>query len=94
MITSRLVLLASIVSWPVTSLLATANHEYGPNEYVTVSNSMSPDGKFAITAHGGGELGYDNFHLYLTDVITGKHIGRLEEVKETLDTGANAFAAK
>ena len=47
-----------------------------------------------MSAHGGGELGYDNFHLYLTDANTGKKIGPLEEVKETLDTGADAFAAK
>ena len=77
-----------------TSLRATSNHEYGPDEYVTVINGISPDGKFAITAHGGGELGYDNFHLYLTDANTGKKVGPLEEVKETLDTGAAAFAAK
>jgi hypothetical protein len=76
------------------SLRATSNYEYGPDEYVTVSNGISPDGKFAITAHGGGELGYDNFHLYLTDANTGKKIGPLEEIKETLDTGADAFAAK
>jgi len=90
----RFVLLASILLLAATSLRATSNHEYGPDEYVTVSNGMSPDEKFAITAHGGGELGYDNFHLYLTDANTGKNIGPLEEIKETLDTGADAFAAK
>jgi hypothetical protein len=90
----RLILLASIFLLPTALVLATSNYEYGPNEYVTVSNGISPDGKWAITARGGGELGYDNFHLYLTDGITGKKIGPLEEIKETLDTGADAFAAK
>lgn len=87
-------LIVSLLLAPTTSLLATSNHEYGRDEYVTVSNGISPDGKFAITAHGAGDLGYENFHLYLTDAITGKKIAVLEEVIETLDTGADAFAAK
>jgi hypothetical protein len=86
--------LFSILLLPITAALATSNYEYGPDEYVTVSNGISPDGKFAITAHGRGELGYDDFHLYLTDAITGKKIGPLEEITETLDTGADAFAAR
>jgi hypothetical protein len=90
----RLVVLASIFVLSTALVLATSNYEYGRDEYVTVSNGISPDGKWAITAHGSGDLGYDNFHLYLTDAVTGKNIGPLEEIKETLDTGADAFAAK
>jgi hypothetical protein len=73
---------------------ATANYEYGPDEYDTISSGISPDGKFALTAHGGGEYGYDDFHLYLTDAKTGKNIDSLEEVVEVLDTKATAFAAR
>jgi hypothetical protein len=79
---------------PTSFSLATSNYEYGPDEYVTVASGISPDGKFAITAHGTGYLGYDNFHLYLTDAISGKNIGPLEEIVKTRDTGADAFAAK
>jgi hypothetical protein len=92
--TQRLFLFVSILLLAASSALATSNYEYGPDEYVTVANGISADGKYAITAHGGGELGYDNFHLYLTDAASGKNIGPLEEVVETLDTGADAFAAK
>src|SRR5712664_244625 len=94
MTTTRLFVLFSILLLPITAALATSNYEYGPDEYVTVSNGISPDGKFAITAHGRGGLGYDDFQLYLTDAITGKKIGPLEEITETLDTGADAFAAR
>jgi len=94
MTTPRLFLLFPVLLLPITAALATSNYEYGPDEYVTVSNGMSPDGKFAITAHGGGELGYDDFRLYLTDAITGKKVDPLQEVAGTLDTGADAFAAK
>ena len=94
MITSRLFLFGSILLLPVISVFATWNYQYGPDEYVTVANGISPDGKIAITAHGRGELGDENFHLYLTDAGTGKKIGTLEEIKYFLDTGAGAFLAE
>ena len=94
MTTSRVALFVSAFVLPITSALATSNYEYGRDEYVTVATGISPNGQYAITAHGGGNLGYDNFHLYLTDVRTGKNFGPLSEIIETLDTGANAFSAK
>ena len=72
---------------------ATSCYDYGANEYVTIAKGLSPDGKYAITAHGGGPYGYEHFHIYLTDAIIGKKIGPLEEIVETLDTGAGAFCA-
>jgi hypothetical protein len=92
MVANRLV--ASVLVPSVTLALATSNYEYGPDEYVTIANGISPDGKFAITAHGSGYLGYYDFHLYLTDAISGKKIGPLEEIVGTRDTGGDAFAAK
>jgi hypothetical protein len=73
--------------------LATDNYEYGPNEYITIIDGISPDGNYAITTHGQGEYGYDDFHVYLTNAIAGKKIGPLEEIAETLDTGAGSFCA-
>ena len=94
MTASRVALFVSALLLPITFTLATSNYEYGHDEYVTVATGISPDGQYAITAHGGGKLGYDNFHLCLTDVRTGKNFGPLKEIIETLDTGANAFSAK
>lgn len=94
MTTRRLSLFGSVLLLPVLSALATWNYEYGADEYVTIANGISPDRKIAITAHGKGELGYENFHLYLTDAGTGKKIGPLEEIKEFLDSGAGAFGAQ
>jgi hypothetical protein len=94
MITPRFVLFGSILLLPVICVLATSNYEYGRDEYVTIANGISPDAKIAITAHGSGELGDENFHLYLTDAGTGKKIGPLEEITEFLDTAAGAFAAQ
>ena len=72
MIARRVALFVSAIVMPTTFALATSNYEYGPDEYVTVANGISPDERYAITAHGGGQLGYDNFHLYFTDAMTGK----------------------
>lgn len=94
MTTPRLLLFVSILLLPVIPVRATSNYEYGPDEYVTVMKGLSPDGKIAITAHGRGQLGDENFHLYLTDTATGKKIGPLEEITEFLDTDANKFAAQ
>ena len=94
MITSRVALFVSALMLPITFAFATSNYEYGSDEYVTVANGISPDGQYAITAHGSGKLGDDNFHLYLMDASTGKNFGPLKEIVETLDTGANAFSAK
>jgi hypothetical protein len=93
MTTQRFIVFLSLLL-PASLAVATSNYEYGPDEYVTIANGISPNGKYAITGHGGGELGYDNFHLYLTDAISGKNIGPFEEVADTLDTGADAFSAK
>lgn len=90
----RLVTILLLVAALPSLALATDNYEYGADEYVTITKGISPDGKFAITAHGEGEYGYDRFHLYLTDAHTGKKIGPLEEVVKILDTGAGAYVAK
>ena len=76
------------------SAFATANYEYKPGEYVTVTNGRSPDGRYAIATHGEGDFGYDNWHVYLMDAETGKKIGPLEEIKDPLDTAADAYVAK
>jgi hypothetical protein len=75
-------------------LQATSVYNYGADEYVTIASGISPNGKLAITAHGEGEYGFDNFHFYLTDAISGKTIGPLNEIVSALDTGAGASCAK
>ena len=90
----RFPFLISILLVSVAPIFATSNYEYGPDEFVTIATGISPDSKYAITAHGEGEYGDENFHIFLTDAVSGKKIGPLEEIVETLDTGAGAFCAK
>lgn len=90
----QLLIFLSAVLVPATVALATSNYQYGPDESVTIAKGISPNGKYAITAHGEGDLGYDNFHIFLTDAVSSKKIGPLTEIVDTLDTGAGAFCAK
>jgi len=73
---------------------ATSTYHYRADEYVTIPGGRSPDGHYLITAHGEGEYGDENFHLYLSDARTGKKLGQLDQVKDPLDTGADAFSAQ
>lgn len=95
---SQIIQIAIVVVLSLTSFSSTAratsNYNYKPNEYVVVNNGRSPSGQYSIASHGEGELGYENFHIYLINARTGKKIGPLEEIAGTLDTGASAFYAK
>ena len=72
---------------------ATSNYAYKPGEYVVITNGLSPDGQYSLATHGEGELGYTKFHVYLMNAKTGRKIGPLDEIKDNLDTGADAFHA-
>lgn len=65
-------LLVSVLSLAATVAMATSNYEYGADEYVTVRSGISPNQMLAITTHGGGEMGYDGFHVFLTNAQRGR----------------------
>lgn len=69
------------------------NYTYKPGEYAVITNGKSPDGRFSIAAHGDGDDGYDNFHIYLIAEPGHKKIGPLEEIVDFLDTGPKSFYA-
>ncbi len=75
--------------------LATSNTAYNSGEYVVVDGGLSPDKRFSIATHGGGDLGYDNFHAYLMAEPAHKTIAALSSVDRNfiLDTNADAHHA-
>jgi len=73
---------------------ATSIYQYKPDEYVQIDSGLSPNGQYSIRAHGEGEIGADNFHVYLFDAKTGRKIGPLEEVVNNLDTSADMVSAR
>lgn len=90
----RTILYASASLMLLSIAHATSNYTYKPGEYVPIKNGISPDRQYSIAAHGEGDYGDENFHLYLMNARTGKTIGVLEEIQDTLDTGPDAFYAK
>ena len=76
-----------------TPAAATSNYTYGPDEYATVDGGLSRGGKYSIAAHGTGEGGNDDFHLYLMAEPGHRRIGLLDEVVQWLDTSPEAFTA-
>ncbi len=54
--------LAALTGAPVH---ATSNYAYKKHEYPTIGGGRAPNGRNAIAAHGEGDDGYDDFHLYL-----------------------------
>ncbi len=75
---------------------ATAVYDYKINEYVVVDHGRAPNGKLSIAAHGEGQFGSDNFHLYLmaepahTPIVTLPSI----DLSVILDSGPRAFYAR
>lgn len=73
---------------------ATSNHEYAADEFAPIADAVSPDGRFAVVAHGEGDLGIENFALHLARPPGNRPIARLPGSEETfLDTAPTAFQA-
>jgi hypothetical protein len=75
---------------------ATAEYDYKPNEYVIVDQGRAPNGKLAIAAHGEGEGGRDNFHLWLMAEPAHRQLAALPQIgsDDILDSAAKAFYAR
>ncbi len=91
----------AISAWLVTAgavdpVGATANYAYKKNEYPVIAGGSAPNKLLSIASHGDGELGDDNFHLYLMAEPAHKIIARLESIgpDNVLDTAADAFHAE
>jgi len=84
-----------IFGFSIAAAEATSNQTYRRNEYAVIRDGEAPNGRLSIAAHGGGELGYDNFHLYLMAEPAHKTLARLEQIgPDLLDTGSDAYKAE
>lgn len=73
---------------------ATSNHEYAAQEFAPIADAVSPDGRFAVVAHGEGDLGIENFALHLARHPGDRPIAVLPGSGEVfLDTAPEAFQA-
>lgn len=89
-----LVLLALMCAGPPAH--STSNYTYKKNEYAIIRDGRSPDGRLSVASHGEGELGDENFHVYLMTEPAHKKIARLDAInsENALDSAADAYQAE
>jgi hypothetical protein len=93
-----LAVLGCLVASPAS---ATSNYQYGKDEYVVIGDGLAPSKTLSIAAHGSGEFGYEDFHVWLMAEPAHKRLAVLDNMTCTndgvsspcLDTGADAFTA-
>jgi hypothetical protein len=75
---------------------ATAVYDYKIKEYVIIDHGHAPNGKLSVAAHGEGQFGSDNFHLYLMVEPAHTPIAALPSIdsRVILDSGPSAFYAR
>ena len=75
---------------------ATAEYNYKANEYVIVDQGLAPNNKLSIAAHGKGEGGSEDFHLYVMAEPEHRPLAPLPSIdsKSILDSGPTAFYAR
>ncbi len=94
MVTRSLALGLALLLAAALPAAATSNHEYAAGEFAPIADAVSPDGRFAVVAHGEGDLGIDNFALHLARRPGDRPIAALPGSDETfLDTAPEAFRA-
>jgi hypothetical protein len=89
----RLALLIAALTLAAQPVRATAEHRYGKREYAVIKDGRAPNGRLAVAAHGAGEFGNDDFHLYL--MAGSRRLAVLGNVSSdnNLDTAPDAYFA-
>src|SRR5215813_9628961 len=80
---------------------ATSTYQYRENECVIIGDGLAPSKKLSIAAHGGGEDGGDDLHVWLMAEPAHKRRAILENMTcsdnggsgSCLDSGADAYNA-
>jgi hypothetical protein len=72
---------------------ATNEHDYASDEYAIIRDGLSPDKRLSLAAHGEGDGGHGNFHVWLMAEPAHRKIMLLDDIssKNNLDTGPDAY---
>lgn len=75
---------------------ATSEHDYAGGEYAIIRDGLSPDKRLSLAAHGDGEGGHGNFHVWLMAEPAHRRIMRLDDIgsENNLDTAPDAYHAQ
>jgi hypothetical protein len=72
---------------------ATSTYQYAKDEYVIIRDGLAPNQQMSLAAHGDGEGGDGNFHVWLMAEPAHRRIVPLADIEARLDTGADAYRA-
>ena len=96
MLLRRAVLAFALTLAAFTPAFATAEHDYAKGEYAIIDGGHAPNGKLSVAAHGDGEGGRDNFHVYLMAEPGHRRLATLDDISSdnNLDTAPGAYQAR
>lgn len=74
---------------------ATSAYEYAKDEYAVIRDGLAPNKQMSLAAHGEGELGDGNFHVWLMAEPAHRTIVALPDISpdNNLDTAPDAYHA-
>jgi hypothetical protein len=74
---------------------ATSNHQYAKGEYGIISGGLAPNKQLSLASHGEGELGDENFHVWLMAEPAHRKIMALDDISSdnNLGTAPDAYHA-
>jgi hypothetical protein len=72
---------------------ATDSHDYTKGEYAIIRDGLAPDKRLSLAAHGDGDGGNDNFHVWLMAEPAHRRIAALDGIgsANNLDSGPGAY---
>jgi hypothetical protein len=88
--------LAALLAFALAPARATDTHDYAKGEYAIIRDGLSPDQRLSLAAHGDGEGGDANFHVWLMAEPAHRRIVTLDDIgsNNNLDTGPDAYRAR
>ena len=89
-------MLAAPLALAAAPVRATSEHDYAGGEYAIIRDGLSPDKRLSLAAHGDGEGGHGNFHVWLMAEPAHRRIMRLDDIgsENNLDTAPDAYHAQ
>jgi hypothetical protein len=94
-IRTLLPILAALLALAANPAHATCGHEYAKDEYGIIRGGLSPDKRMSFASHGEGELGDENFHVWLMVEPSHRKIVALDDIgsDNNLDSCPEAYHA-
>jgi hypothetical protein len=86
---------AASVAFAIAPVRATSNYEYKKDEYALIRGGLAPNKRLSLASHGNGELGDEDFHVWLMSEPNHRRIMALPDIssRNNLDTDPDAYHA-